>query len=48
MSLEAHCYFVISGELIMSRYVAESITTDTGHFNHVGLSQLHRKHLVHS
>ena len=27
----------ILGKLIMSRYVAESITTDAGHFSHVGL-----------
>ena len=30
----------ISGELIVSRYVAESITTDAGRFGHVGLCQL--------
>ena len=30
----------IPGELIVSRYVAESITTDTGCFGHVGLCQL--------
>ena len=46
MSLQACCYVVISGELIMSRYVAESITTDAGRFSHVGLSQLHKKHLA--
>ena len=33
----------MSGELIMSRYVAESITTDAGHLGHVGLSQLRTK-----
>ena len=33
----------ISGELIVSRYVAESITTDAGHFGHVGLCQLRTK-----
>ena len=27
----------------MSRYIAESITTDAGHFGHVGLCQLHTK-----
>ena len=31
---------MILGELIVSRYVAESITTDAGHFSHVGLCQL--------
>ena len=34
---------IISGELIVSRYVAESITTDAGHFGHVGLCQLRTK-----
>ena len=33
----------ISGELIVSRYVAESITTDAGHSSHVGLCQLRTK-----
>ena len=33
----------ISGELIVSRYVAESITTDAGRFGHVGLCQLRTK-----
>ena len=33
----------ISGELIVSRYVAESITTGAGHFGHVGLWQLRTK-----
>ena len=33
----------ILGELIVSRYVAESITTDAGRFGHVGLCQLHTK-----
>ena len=28
------------GELIVSRYIAESITTDAGCFGHVGLCQL--------
>ena len=31
---------LISGELIVSRHVAESITTDAGCFGHVGLCQL--------
>ena len=31
----------ILGELIVSRYIAESVTTDAGHFSHVGLCQLH-------
>ena len=30
------CMFV-SGELIVNRYLAESITTDAGHSSHVGL-----------
>ena len=34
---------MISGELIASRYVAESITTDAGRFGHVGLCQLRTK-----
>ena len=29
----------------MSRYIAESITTDAGHFGHIGLCQLCTKHL---
>ena len=29
------------GELIVNRYVAESITTDAGRFDPVGLCQLH-------
>ena len=33
----------ISGELIVSRYVAESITTDAGRFGYVGLCQLPTK-----
>ena len=33
----------LSGELIVSRYVAETITTDAGRFGHVGLCQLHTK-----
>ena len=33
----------ISGELIVSRYVAESITTDAGCFSHIGLCQLRTK-----
>ena len=28
----------ISGELIVSRYVSESVTTDAGCFGHIGLS----------
>ena len=31
---------MVSGELIVSRYVAESITTDAGRFGHIGLCQL--------
>ena len=31
---------MLSGELIVSRYVAESITTDAGRFGQVGLCQL--------
>ena len=31
----------MSGELIVSRYVAESIVTDAGRFGHIGLCQLH-------
>ena len=34
---------LISAELIVSRYVTKSITTDAGHFSHVGLCQLHAK-----
>ena len=30
----------ILGELIVSRYVAESILTDAGRFGHIGLRQL--------
>ena len=33
----------ISGELIVSRCVVESITTDAGRFSHVGLCQLRTK-----
>ena len=32
---------IISGKPIVSRYVAESTTTDAGCFGHVGLCQLH-------
>ena len=32
-----------SGELIVSRYIAESITTDAGRFGHIGLCQLRTK-----
>ena len=45
--VEAHYFIVDIGliwaELLVSRYVAESITTDAGHFGHVGLCQLHSK-----
>ena len=34
---------MISGKLIMSRYIAESITTDAGRFGRVGLCQLRTK-----
>ena len=34
---------LIPGELIMSIYVAESITIDAGRFGHVGLCQLRTK-----
>ena len=33
----------LTGELIVSRYVAESITTDERRFGHVGLCQLRTK-----
>ena len=33
----------MSGKLIVSRYIAESITTDAGRFGHVGLCQLRTK-----
>ena len=33
----------ILGELIVSRYVAESRTTDAGRFDYIGLRQLHTK-----
>ena len=36
----------ISGELIVSKYITESITTDAGRFGHVG--QLHTKRFVYS
>ena len=32
-----------SGELIMSKYVAESIAMIAGRFSHEGLCQLHKK-----
>ena len=41
--VEAHCYLSISDELIVSRYVAESITMIAGRFGHVGLCQLRTK-----
>ena len=37
------CMLMISGKLIVSRYIAESITTDAGCFGHVGLCQLRTK-----
>ena len=36
-----YCTYLISGTLIVSRYVAESKTTDAGCFDPVGLCQLH-------
>ena len=36
-------YLTQSGELIVSRYVAESITMIAGRFGHVGLCQLRTK-----
>ena len=33
----------LTGKLIVSRYVAESITNDAGYFGHVGLCQLRTK-----
>ena len=33
----------ISGKLIVSRYIAESITTDAERFGHVGLCRLRTK-----
>ena len=41
--VEAHCYLSILGELIVSKYVAESITMIAGRFGHVGLCQLRTK-----
>ena len=41
MPLSGMC--IVSGEVIMSRYVAEPITTDAGRFGHVGLCQLRTK-----
>ena len=43
MSQRLIAMLLITGELIMSRYVAESITTDAGRFSHVGLCHLHTK-----
>ena len=45
MSEYGNCVYIygLSGELIVSRYVAESITTDAGCFGHVGLCQLRTK-----
>ena len=42
--------YQVAGELIVSRYVATSITTDAGRFGHVGLCQLRTKlvYQVHS
>ena len=37
---EAHCYVVDIGRTDHSRYVAESLAIDAGHFGHVGLCQL--------
>ena len=36
-------YVKVSGKLIVSRYIAESITTDAGRFSHVDLCQLRTK-----
>ena len=33
----------ISGELIVSRYIPEVMTTDAGRFGHIGLCQLRTK-----
>ena len=40
--IEAYCYVVDIGR-IMSRFVAELITTNAGRFGHVRLCQLHTK-----
>ena len=40
--VEAYCYVVDIGQ-IMSRCIAEWITTDTGRFGHIRLCQLHTK-----
>ena len=37
------CTLSTSGELIVSEYIAESITTDAGRFGHIGLYQLSTK-----
>ena len=34
------CVFLFVGEVIVSRYIAESIATDEERFGHVGLCQL--------
>ena len=39
---------LVWGELIVSRYVTESITTDAGRFGHVGLCQLHIKTVLYT
>ena len=36
-----YCTYLISGELIVSRYVAESITAYAGRFGRIGFCQLH-------
>ena len=41
--VEPHCYAVDIGELFLSKYIAESITTDCRAFVPVGLSQLRAK-----
>ena len=38
----------ISDELIVSRYVAESITTDAGRFGYIGLCQLRTKLVLYA
>ena len=38
--LNSNGYIVVSGELIVSKYVAESITMIAGRFGHEGLCQL--------
>ena len=43
LALHTVLKLLLSGELIVSRYIAESITTDVGRFGHVGLCQLRTK-----